>query len=45
MKVVFLSTNETLGGAAIVTGRLVAALRADGVDARMVVGVRQHFQI
>ena len=41
MKVVFLSTNETLGGAAIVTGRLVAALRADGVDARMVVGVRQ----
>jgi len=45
MKVVFLSTNDALGGAAIVTRRLVAALRADGVDARMVVGVRQGSEL
>ena len=38
MKVVFLSTNDQLGGAAIVTLRLVEALRSAGVDARMVVG-------
>ncbi len=38
MKVVFLSTNDKLGGAAIVTLRLVEALRSAGVDARMVVG-------
>ena len=38
MKVVFLSTNDQLGGAAIVTMRLVEALRSAGVDARMVVG-------
>ena len=35
---VFLSTNDQLGGAAIVTLRLVEALRSAGVDARMVVG-------
>ncbi|MDE6528539.1 MAG: glycosyltransferase [Muribaculaceae bacterium] len=39
-KVVFLSTNDQLGGAAIVTLRLVEALRAAGIDARMVVGNR-----
>ena len=37
MKVTFLCTNDCLGGAAIVTHRLMDALRAEGVDARMVV--------
>lgn len=38
MNILFLSTEGTKGGAAIVTGRLVAALRAAGEDARMLVG-------
>ncbi|MCH5346196.1 MAG: glycosyltransferase [Muribaculaceae bacterium] len=37
MKVVLLSHSDTRGGAAIVTRRLMDALRAEGVDARMVV--------
>lgn len=36
--ILFLSTNDTLGGAAMVTHRLVSALRRMGVDARMLVG-------
>ena len=36
--ILFLSTNDTLGGAAMVTYRLVSALRRMGVDARMLVG-------
>lgn len=36
--ILFLSTNDTLGGAAMVTYRLVSALRRTGVDARMLVG-------
>ena len=40
MKIVFLSTNDNLGGAAVVTLRLVEALRRKGVDARMVVGCK-----
>lgn len=35
--ILFLSTNDTLGGAATVTYRLVEALRERGVDARMLV--------
>lgn len=37
MKVTFISHADTLGGAAIVTYRLMCALRNEGVDARMVV--------
>lgn len=37
MKILFLSTNDELGGAAIVTKRLVKALRRRGEDARMLV--------
>lgn len=37
MKILFLSTNDNLGGAAIVTRRLVEALRHRNVDARMLV--------
>lgn len=37
MKILFLSTNDNLGGAAIVTRRLAAALRHRDVDARMLV--------
>lgn len=37
MKVVLLSSSDSLGGAAIVTHRLMNALRREGVDARMVV--------
>lgn len=36
--ILFLSTNDTLGGAAMVTHRLVSALRRIGEDARMLVG-------
>lgn len=36
--ILFLSTNDTLGGAAMVTHRLASALRRMGVDARMLVG-------
>lgn len=35
--ILFLSTNDTLGGAAMVTFRLVEALRRQGRDARMLV--------
>jgi len=38
MKILFLSTEGTKGGAAVVTGRLVEALRNMGEDARMLVG-------
>lgn len=41
MKVTFLCTNDMLGGAAIVTYRLMEALVGMGVDARMVVA-RKH---
>lgn len=37
MKITFISTNDTVGGAAIVTLRLMEALRGLGEDARMVV--------
>lgn len=37
MRVTFISHSDTLGGAAIVTYRLMRALRREGVDARMVV--------
>lgn len=37
MKVVFINKSDTRGGAAVVTLRLVQALRARGVDARMLV--------
>lgn len=37
LKVALISHSDTLGGAAIVTRRLMQALRAEGVDARMVV--------
>ncbi|MCM1029179.1 MAG: glycosyltransferase [Pseudoflavonifractor sp.] len=37
MKVTFISHSDTLGGAAIVTYRLMRALRREGIDARMVV--------
>lgn len=37
LRVTFLSSSDTLGGAAIVTYRLMRALRREGVDARMVV--------
>ncbi len=40
MKVLFLSTNDSLGGAAMVTRRLAEALRAMGIDARMLVANR-----
>lgn len=36
-KVVLVTHNDTLGGAAIVTFRLMQALRREGVEARMVV--------
>lgn len=36
-KVVLVNHSDTLGGAAIVTFRLLQALRDQGVDARMVV--------
>ena len=36
--ILFLSTNDILGGAAMVTHRLASALRRMGVDARMLVG-------
>ena len=36
-KVVLVNHSDTLGGAAIVTFRLMQALRKEGVDARMVV--------
>lgn len=35
-KVVLINHSDTLGGAAIVTFRLMQALRQQGVDARMV---------
>lgn len=38
MNILFLSTNDILGGAATVTLRLVEALRLQGVEARMLVG-------
>ncbi len=37
LRVTFISHSDTLGGAAIVTYRLMRALRREGVDARMVV--------
>lgn len=37
MRVVFVNHSDSLGGASTVTRRLVEALRADGVDARMLV--------
>ena len=37
LKVVLLSHSDTLGGASVVTFRLMTALRNEGVDARMVV--------
>lgn len=40
-RIVFLSTNDNLGGAAVVTLRLVEALRQKGVDARMVAGMKR----
>lgn len=40
MKLTFISKSDLKGGAAIVTFRLVAALRAMGVDARMIVAER-----
>ena len=36
--VLFISTNDDLGGAAVVTMRLAMALRRRGIDARMLVG-------
>ena len=39
MKITFISTNDTVGGAAIVTLRLMEALRGLGEDARMVVAL------
>jgi len=41
MKVVLVNHSDTLGGASVVTARLAGALRAEGVDARMLV-VRRH---
>ena len=35
MKVVLINHSDTLGGASVVTARLASALRAEGVDARM----------
>lgn len=40
MNILFLSTNDNLGGAAIVTLRLAKALRSMGTDARMLVANR-----
>ena len=40
MKVVIISRSDDTGGAAIVSLRLMDALRARGVDARMLVCVR-----
>ena len=37
MKVVLINHSDTLGGASVVTARLASALRAEGVDARMLV--------
>lgn len=37
MKVAFLCNSDNLGGAAVVTRRLVHAMRGEGVDARMIV--------
>lgn len=37
LRVTFISHSDTLGGAAIVTYRLMRALRRQGVDAKMVV--------
>lgn len=37
MKVVLVNSSDTTGGAAVVTYRLMNALRAEGVDARMLV--------
>lgn len=39
--ILFLSTNDLLGGAAMVTFRLVEALRRQGEDARMLVASKQ----
>lgn len=38
MKVVIINHSDTLGGASVVSFRLMEALRAQGVDARMLVG-------
>ncbi len=40
MKVTLINTSDTLGGAAIVTTRLMDALRNEGIDARMIVHVK-----
>ncbi|MCM1293082.1 MAG: glycosyltransferase [Bacteroides sp.] len=40
LKVVFLSNSDNLGGAAVVTRRLVQALNGEGIDARMLVFYR-----
>lgn len=37
LKVVLINTSDTIGGAAVVTRRLMKALRNEGVDARMLV--------
>lgn len=37
LKVVLINTSDTIGGAAVVTYRLMHALRQEGVDARMIV--------
>lgn len=41
MKVVLINHSDTLGGASVVTFRLMEALRGEGVDARMLVGSKQ----
>jgi len=41
MNILLLSTNDILGGAAMVTFRLMQALRHEGADARMLVANRQ----
>lgn len=40
MKVTLVNTSDTIGGAAIVTVRLMEALRSEGIDARMIVQVK-----
>lgn len=37
MRVVIISRSDQTGGAAVVSHRLMLALRAEGVDARMLV--------
>lgn len=41
MKVLIVNTSECTGGAAIAASRLVKALRANGIDAKMLVRDRK----